>query len=172
MTYEPRKFACTHCGQHVEAEVSFAGQTVACPCCQQPMRIPAEAAFRRQPAGTGSSPHRGWQWVLAIIVATLGVGMATPVRQMKKSTIVEIDYGSISQRVTGRYSSPTGQLGLRFIDGTVFPSSLTAKPKMTLNSMGVANAEFTYVAPHWGWIMAAWGVLFVLVTALVGSGRR
>ena len=67
MTYEPRKFACTHCGQHVEAEVSFAGQTVACPCCQQPMRIPAEAAFRRRAAGAGALRRHRWPWVLLVL---------------------------------------------------------------------------------------------------------
>lgn len=65
--YESRKFACTQCGQHVEADVSFAGQVVQCPCCGQPMRIPQRQHFlvTRPQRGVG---RRLMIWALVILV--------------------------------------------------------------------------------------------------------
>ena len=70
MAYESKKFACTHCGQHVEADVSFAGKTFSCPGCQQPMRIPAEHSFRCDAAASSDTTSRRWIiWCAIVLIA-------------------------------------------------------------------------------------------------------
>ncbi len=65
------KFNCPQCGQHLTADATSAGATVACPKCGLPIMVP-QLARMAAISPPGEAPARSpWGWIAAAIVAVV-----------------------------------------------------------------------------------------------------
>ena len=72
---DEHKFACPHCGQHMEYTDEYSGMRLPCPKCQQPIVFPGVASRRMTSslrlAGAVAKPPARFQFSIAGIIAFL-----------------------------------------------------------------------------------------------------
>ena len=98
------KFACSHCGQRIEAEDEWAGQQVNCPTCKHGLRVPQSTDLRQGTATQcGEITFSCTKCGQCIVIEEAGAGQTVQCPKCGASLLVPTAKG----QAAGEPSSPT-----------------------------------------------------------------